>query len=245
MGGGKGRTGPHHPPLYEERIVTAKTYAEAEQAYKQAKAAYSASAASGQAVSPIDGVITRMLVQEGEYVEAGTPIAVACSEEMLTLRADLPERFRSRLPQISSANVADPITGQVYSLDEMGAKRITSPKGIASQRGYVPLYFTFDNNGQLTHGSYLKVYLLGEPVAGAMSVPLSALSEQQGAYFVYRQIDDDCYEKLPVKIGANDGTNVEILSGLNGDEQIVVDGVVAVRLAESSRVAPEGHSHNH
>ena len=56
---------------------------------------------------------------------------------------------------------------------------------------------------------------------------------------------EDGYEKVPVAIGANNGIYVEILSGLEPGKEIVSEGTVFVRLAETSGNVPEGHSHNH
>ena len=122
---------------------------------------------------------------------------------------------------------------------------MSAPASVSSQRGYVPVYFDFANDGSFIPGSYVNVKLLGQPRQDVLSVPVSAVSEQQGAHFIYERLDEDCYRKIPVKLGMSDGINVEILQGLKGGEDIVSEGMVAVRLAESSGVAPEGHSHNH
>ena len=76
-------------------------------------------------------------------------------------------------------------------------------------------------------------------------MPVSALSEQQGKYFVYVQVHDDAYDKRPVQLGADVGDRVEILAGLEPGEKVVTSGTTFVRLAETSGAAPEGHSPNH
>ena len=78
-----------------------------------------------------------------------------------------------------------------------------------------------------------------------MSVPAEALSEQQGDYFVYERLDEECYAKRRVEIGASDGMRVEIRSGVEPGTLIVGKGVTTVRLAETGSNIPEGHSHNH
>ena len=78
-----------------------------------------------------------------------------------------------------------------------------------------------------------------------MSVPSTSLSEQQGQLFVFVQLDEDCFRKVPVQVGQSNGTDVEILSGLHEGERVVTEGTTFVRLAETSGVVPEGHSHTH
>ena len=71
----------------------------------------------------------------------------------------------------------------------------------------------------------------------------AALTEEQGIYFVYLQIAEEEFVKREVGIGESDGKNVRILSGLKEGERVVVKGAYQVKLASSSSVLPEGHSH--
>lgn len=230
-------------PLHADGIISTREYNAAVQAYEQARAAYSQGAASGTAKAPAGGVISQLLVQQGQYVEAGAPIASISSARRLSLRADLPERYFPQAATIANATVEVPSTGQMVSLSSLGGKRGSEVS--VSEGGYIPVYFSFDNNGLFAPGSYVKVVLLTGEREGVMAVPISALSEQQGAYFVYQKIYDEGYMKVPVQVGATNGTHAEIVAGLTGGEEIVTNGTTAVRLAEQASVAPEGHSHNH
>lgn len=53
------------------------------------------------------------------------------------------------------------------------------------------------------------------------------------------------YAKHVVSTGATDGQNIEILSGLHADENVVVKGAHIIRMAETSSTAVPGHTHNH
>ncbi len=89
------------------------------------------------------------------------------------------------------------------------------------------------------------MYLLGASRDGVLTVAEAAVSEQQGRYFVYVEKSPGHYEKRPVEIGQTDGTRREVLSGLQSGERVVCKGMTFVRLAETSGVVPEGHSHSH
>lgn len=234
-------------PLHADGIVSTKDYNAALQAYETAKAAYSPEAATGRAISPISGTITRLLVNQGQFVNAGEPIAEVSSATSLSLRADLPDRKANLLNKIESANFRTAYSDEWHSIRELNGKKGSSigGSGTASGVGYSPIYFTFDNPGTLVPGTYAEVQLLGSPREGVLSVPAEALSEQQGTLFVYVKTGDHSYEKRMVKTGGNDGRSVEITEGLHPGEQIVVKGASIVKLAESSGVVPEGHSHNH
>lgn len=222
-------------PLYDERLVTAADYQAAVGAYEQARAAYSAGASTGTAAAPIAGTVATLSLPEGAYVNAGDPVATISSNARLTLRVDVAERHLGDLASVHEATVQLP-SGMYTAAVNPAAVTSLSP-------GYATLFL--DVNAAAVPGSAAKVWLLGKPSADVISVPLTALSEQQGRYFVYVQLDEEGYEKRPVTLGASDGKRVVIASGLTAGESVVVTGTTTVRLAESSGAIPEGHSHNH
>ncbi|MDE6498059.1 MAG: efflux RND transporter periplasmic adaptor subunit [Muribaculaceae bacterium] len=231
-------------PLHAERLITDDVYNAARATYESARAAYSAGAAGGRATAPISGTVTELLVAQGAYVEAGAPVARMSAARNLVLRVDVPERQRSRLAGITGVNVRVPGSEDVQPLK---ARRVqAAPAVAAAMPGYVPVYFEILNDGTLAPGAAVDAWLTTDASGAAvLSVPRTAIAEQQGNYYVYRRLDEDCYMKLPVKTGASDGMRVVITSGLEGGEEIVTEGVTAIRLAETAGVVPEGHSHNH
>lgn len=233
-------------PLLADGIVTRREYNSAVAAYELAKAAYSGNAASGNVTAPISGRITDIFVKSGSFVDAGTPIAAVGKNSMLTLRADMPEKYRHLLPSISGANIRGAYSDSWLSIDSLEGKRVGPINGAGNVKsGYIPVYFTFRNNGNMSAGAFVEVCLTGTGESDRIIVPQSALSEQQGQYFVYIKINEHGYEKRPVIPGGSDGFNTELKSGVNEGESVVVTGTPMVKLAESSGIVPEGHSHNH
>lgn len=231
-------------PLYEERIITQKEYNAAVATYDKARAMYSGSASGSVATSPISGVITAINAGQGAFVNTGDIIATVSHDMRLTLRADLPQKYARQLADISTANFRISYSDSIMSLADLNGKRISSAS-VAVNPGYIPVYFSFDNNGAVLPGSYAEVYLIGARKENVLVVPVASVVEQQGRHFVYVKIDDHGYEKRPVVLGRNNGTDVEILSGLHSGDCVVVKGSIFVKLAETSNVVPEGHSHNH
>ena len=90
----------------------------------------------------------------------------------------------------------------------------------------------------------MEVYLLGRPMEGVLSLPHSALVEEQGLFFVYIRLDEDCYKKQEVSLGADNGERVQILSGLKAGDQVVTKGAYQIKLASASNAIP-AHTHNH
>lgn len=231
-------------PLYENKIVTEKEYNIAKQEYERAKIAYSPAAGSGTvANSPVSGTVTSLFIKEGEYVEAGTPVAVVSKNARLTLKANLPERYFGKLHTISSANFIPSFTNDVMVLKEMNGKLISSRSISNSVNGYIPVIFEFDNKDNIIPGTYCEIYLLGSPKDNALVVPVKSLIEEQGNYYIFIKLDDDCYEKRNVIPGASDGNSIEIVSGLNPGESVVTEKAILIKLAANTGEIPHGHTH--
>lgn len=200
-----------------------------------ATAAYSPSAGTGRVVAPRAGVITAIAATDGSYVQTGQSVASVAGDDRLTLHAEITGDNAPRLASITDARIGD------FTLSEHGGRK----EGVSSENGYACVFFSFDNDGARLPGSGVEVYLLGTPRPGVIAVPLGAISEQQGDYYVYLRHSPGHYEKVPVSLGISDGLRVEIISGLKGGEPVVTAGATTVRLAESSGAVPEGHSHSH
>ena len=65
-----------------------------------------------------------------------------------------------------------------------------------------------------------------------------------GVYSVFIRLDEEGYKKQEVKLGANNGAEVQILSGLKPGDTVVTQGAYQVKLASASNAIP-AHTHNH
>ena len=218
--------------------------------YEAAKTAYEAfkqDGADGGGVavkSPIGGYVKTCLVKEGDYVSVGQPMMTVTQTRKLYLRANVPERYYAQMGTISSANFKTAHGGRVYSLAQMDGRLVATGKQTGDGSPYIPVTFEFSNRADVAPGSFVETYLLTAPRQGVVTVPVSALTDEQGLNFVYIQTDPTCYERREVVIGQTDGERVEIKSGLKAGEKVVTEGAVQVRLAGASTAIP-GHTHNH
>lgn len=236
-------------PLHQEGIVSTKEYNAALQRVEETRVALGASGkgSGGAATAPVAGVLTSISVADGQYVESGQPIAVISSNRALTLRADLPESALGELAGITGARFRPSYSREFIDVKANGGEMVSRPGAASAQGGYIPLYFTLPAAGSagVVNGSYCEVYLTGQPRHDVISVAEDAVSEQQGKYFVYVELSPGHYEKRPVDLGSSDGFRREIKSGLKEGDRVVGKGMIYVRLAETSGVVPEGHSHSH
>lgn len=235
--------------LVDDRIVSQKDFNTIRERYENARLAYEALLPSGNgqgvAVRAAEsGYVKACLVKEGDYVTVGQPLVTLVRNDRLYLRADVPERYYSRLADVSTAHFRTSDSDTVYRLDDWHGRLLAYGQATGGGSYYVPVTFELDNPGNVLPGAYAEVFLLGRERAEVISVPRSALTEEQGVHFVYLQLDASCYRKQAVTLGATDGQRVEIRSGLQGGERLVTRGAIHVKLASASNAIP-AHTHNH
>ena len=204
--------------LIKEQIISAKEFEQIRLRYETAKTAYEAQAAnittSGVRVtSPINGYIKNRLVNQGEYVSVGQPIATVSQNRRLQLRAEVSENYFKVLKSIGSANFQTSYDNEVYKLSDLNGRLLSFGKASGGQSFYIPVTFEFDNIGDIVPGSFVSVYLLSTPQNNVISVPVSAVTEEQGLTFVYLQLDEEGYKKQEVNLGQSNGDRVQVLSG--------------------------------
>ena len=233
--------------LVKSQIVSQKEFNAIKEKFENAKVAYEAigenQTKNGVAVSaPMGGYIKNLLVKEGDYVAVGQPLATVTQNNRLFLRADVSERYYKYLNGITSANFKTPYDNQVYELEALNGKLLSYGKSAGSF--YVPVTFSFDNKGDIIPGSFVEIYLLSKDMENTIALPVEALTEEQGLYFIYIQKCAESYKKQEVKLGASNGKEVQILSGVNPGDKVVVKGAYHVKLASASNALP-AHSHEH
>lgn len=235
--------------LSKDNIVSESHLDQSRLAYEQAKAEYDALASGTtkdgnvSVTSPLGGFIKKLSVSQGDYVETGTPIAVVSQNRRLRLRADVSEKYYGLVSGIKDANFSTSYSDETYNMKALNGRLVGYGKASDGDY-YIPVTFEFDNKGDLIAGSYVNVYLKSSSSSRAISVPVGAVVEDQGVYYVFVQNDETGFLKREVKLGQSDGQRVLIKSGLNEGDVVVATGAIQVKLASVTAV-PAGHTHSH
>lgn len=184
--------------------------------------------------SPYDGVIAELPVSLGDMALPGRALATVYDPSALRVTAHVPQslaagltgssRWRVEIPGLSPADAPlVPTSSQVLPLVDAGSHtlqlRLNLPAGLAPSP--VP-------------GMFARVLLPGQaPAPGAtpaLRVPRTAIvrrAELTGLYVL------DAKGKpllRQVRLGAAQGEQVEVLSGLSAGEQLVLDSAAAARI---------------
>lgn len=234
--------------LYRENIVSRRDYEAAEAAFAQAEAKYrsaKSSFSSGKSVvkSSINGYVQELLAANGDYVQAGTPLAVIQRDGAMNISAELPVRYAQLLKNVATVNVELPC-GRVCTMEEIDAKLTagTAANGCAM----LPVTVTAKHIGDVVPGSVVTLYLSSQ-MQGVerVTVPRSALVEEMGSFFVFVQHTPVSFEKHQVLPGATDGVNVQLLGGIHEGERVVTKGAVSLKLSQGTAAVDPHAGHVH
>lgn len=236
--------------LVADKIISKKEFESTRLEYENARNSYEAVSANtsdkGVCVnSPINGHVKNILVKEGEYITVGQPLATVSQNQRLVLRAEVSQRYYSALKSVNNANFKTPYDNQVYALEDLNGRLLSFGKTSDNNAFFVPVSFEFDNKGEVIPGSFVEVYLISSPLENTLTVPVSALTNEMGLHYVYVQIDEECYRKQEVTLGANNGKEVQLIKGLHPGDRVVTQGAYQVKMASASGAIPHGHSHEH
>lgn len=206
--------------LLEKEAATAETVKSLEAAYLIAKAGLAeAETMLGYTTitAPFTGVISQKTVQAGDLATPGTPLLLLENDQKLQVVAQVPETL-ARQTRIGDRRPIR-IASAPFELEGVVAE-IAPAADPKSRTTTVKLNITSDS--PLRPGQYAVVVLTGSPV-DTILVPSAAINRygQMERLFV---VQDHRAKLRLVRTGALYDNQIEILTGLAGGEQVVIEG---------------------
>lgn len=213
-----------------------------------AKGAYEAALANlqySQIRSPISGVVTDRPLYEGQMAAAGTPLMTVMDLSHVIGRAYVSPQEAALL------HVGDPATllpgeGQ----PEVPAKVSVVSPALDPNSTTIQIWVDAVNSGdKLKPGSTVGVKIVAKTDNNALVVPSDAVLTAQDGTTSVMLIKDGAAHQTTVKTGIRDGSDVQILSGVNAGDQVVTQGayglpdgtkVTISKGAEAPTSAPDG-----
>ncbi len=235
--------------LTNDNIISQKDFLEIKEKYETAQANYENLSrnykAGGQNItSPLSGYVKSVLVAEGQYVTIGQPLATVSRNNSLILKAEVSQKYFSRLGEVTSANFRSAYDNKTYSIESMNGRILSYGKSSDSNASFIPVNFTFENKGNFIPGTFADVFLKLKPYGDAKVIPVSALIEEQGLFYAYVQTAGESFVKRELTLGGTDGINIQVLKGLNFGDRVVTKGAYQIKLASATGVIPaHGHAH--
>jgi RND family efflux transporter MFP subunit len=235
--------------LTKDNIVSQKEFQERKARFETEEANYKSLSRNYQSggqkvVSPISGFVKNVLVSEGQYVSVGQALAMVSQNRRLVLKADVSQKYFSKLPFISSANFKPAYEDKTFSIESLNGRLLSYGKSNDATTLFIPVTFSFDYREDIVPGTLVDVFLKLKPFEGAIVIPVTSLIEEQGMFFAYVQIGGESFVKRELTLGGSDGINVQVLQGLKQGERVVTKGAYQIKLASALGAIPaHGHAH--
>lgn len=186
--------------------------------------------------SPVEGYVTRRLIEVGDRVTAGQQVFTIEDFSPLLIRVYVPTVDIINLKTGMSARITtDILKRKTFS----GTVKLINPR-IDVQSGTVKVTVeVFDDTQALKPGMFVEVKIAVTKNPRALAVPKKALvyEQNQSWVFVFRQ--GQAFRRL-IKTGISEGENLEVLEGLESGEKVVVVGVENLKDGMKVRLAGQG-----
>jgi RND family efflux transporter MFP subunit len=181
-------------------------------------------------IAPFSGVVSKKMVDLGSMVMPGTPIVELTDVSSLKLTVSVPERdvlkFNKGQKVVAKADVYG-------DHDFIGTITNIAVQADASHNFKVQSTIRNTNQNKLMAGMYGSVLLNNSKSTTALSVPRKALVGSSKSPKVY-VVRNGKAKLTSFNAGTSDGEYIEVVSGLNQADQIVVKG--QVNLQDNSNV---------
>ena len=180
--------------------------------------------------APIDGIAGELLVDAGNWVDAGTPLAPIVQSKELDIAFTLPEKFTGSVQTGQQARVRVPaypdraFQGRVF---------FVSPQIAVSSRTLLVKARLQNQEGMLRPGGFASVELQVGIRSNIKVIPEQALIPTRTGYMVF-VVQDGRAHGREVEIGLRKPGTVEIKKGLEKDQTIIRSGHINVH--EGARV---------
>ena len=181
--------------------------------------------------APYSGSIVERSAHEGMMATVGTTVVVIQESGELEAVLDVPEASLALIRpgdpvRILAEGSGEPLEGEVRSV----SARIDPASRTYSVRARLG-----DPQGLLRAGAFVRAEIEPRAKSNTLLLDRRALVSAEGHQFVMR-VSNGRSERVPVRVGMADTTEVEVLSGLAEGDQVVL-GEAAGRLSDGELIA--------
>ncbi len=227
-----------------------------EQQQAEAEAKYSQALLDkrrGTIQSPIDGVVLERRITNERYITAGTVLLELGRLEDLQVEADVLSQdvveieVNDEVEIYGPAIGPTPAIGVVTRIFPAGFTKVSS-LGVEQQRVKVVIDMTEDDlrrliyNQDLGVGYRVRVRIFTAQKSGVLTIPRSALVRGDNGDWQVFAIRGGRAERVAIEIGLMNDEKVEVVSGLDLDEIVIVSP--ERELADGQRVDPQFRERN-
>jgi RND family efflux transporter MFP subunit len=170
--------------------------------------------------APIDGVVNRLLVEKGQYLNVGDPIAEILQMTRIKVRVGIPESDVDAVRRLDAFKVRiDALGGKTFQ-----AKKYYLSKTADAMARLYNLDLALDNHrGEILPDMFVRVEIVKREIPDGIAVPIYSIITRDDAHIVY-VVKDNMAHLRNVTLGLLEGWQVEIKDGLRAGDQVIVVG---------------------
>jgi len=172
-----------------------------------------------QVRSPIAGVVADRPIYAGEMPASGSPLISIVNISKIVARANVPVKEAQTVKVGRPARITGP------DGDVPGVVTVVSP-AVDPSTTTVEVWVRADNPGEkLKPGATVRVAIIAETIQNTIVVPSTALlNSDDGTPKAMVITSDNVAHERHISVGVRQGDRVQIVSGLQPGEQVVVSG---------------------
>lgn len=220
--------------LFERELIAAETYQNSQYEYESQKATYDLAELNLEYTSvksPISGVISRRHVKAGNMIGADQPMYRVTDFTPLQAILHIPEHEMSKIRKGQTAELrVDALPNETF----IGHVERISPVVDSESGTFKVTIFIDETKNILRPGMFGRVKIVYDTRQNTRMIPKSAVISEDLAQSVY-VIKDSLAFKKEIVTGYTNGSNVEVVDGLNDGEMVVTIGQGS--LQDSSKVS--------
>ena len=199
--------------------------------------------------APFDGTVGDIPVKEGDFVNTDTQLTTVTQNRPLEVEISVPIE---RGPQLRQQMPIELLDAQGKSVGTSRVFFISPNTTNATQSILIKSLFENSNN-QLRANQYVRARVIWNKRSGVL-IPATAITRLGGQTFVYvaqeqqaqpeqsqqeqaQQQPQTIARQKPVKLGAIQGNNYQVLEGLKPGERLIVSGILNLR--DGAPITPE------
>ena len=189
--------------------------------------------------SPIDGVVTDRPLFAGETPAAGAPLITVMDTSSFLAKAHIAAGLAQQMKFGDTAQVRIPGAD-----DPVPAKVSMISPALDPGSTTIEVWLKIENrSGSFKAGSPVKVIIRGRSVAQALKIPDSAVvTADDGSKSVMVVGSDGAAHRKPVTLGIDDGTDVQVLTGVAPGDLVITGGAYALDEGTKVKIGPAGGS---
>ena len=180
--------------------------------------------------APLAGIVSARNIKIGQHLNSGDSAFRVTDTSELVAYLLVPQ---SELAKFAAGHTAKITVDAMPEQNFVATIARISPTIDARNGTFRATAYINNDDGMLAPGMFGRVEIAYEKHSDALMIPAEAVLDEDNVSVVY-VVDNGEAVRRPIKTGIEEDGNIEVLSGLEGNEQIIVTGQNGLR--DGSRV---------